>query len=436
MKNFKKAIVSLITMALLFGAVACKANTPETSLDPIAAATTIDLSSYSYDTVYGSQLLGYLDRQYYFNGREVSKAEANFYFIDAFSELSRYANYGYYPMTAEGFIDLSATISATEEVDYNTYADFFMDYAERMLESTLVINELAAQEGLTLSAETEEEIEATITSIEASSATPAGMTMDQYLQIYYGPNCTVDDFRQIIRDYKMADLYTAFYIDNYEFDDDEINIPNIRYVLISAPEGSDEETMTAAEEKANQILTRSTDLGQLEVQGALAYTNGDALESSVLGVERGQCVPAFEEWAYEEHEVGDIDLIYAPEYGYFVVGYVGETEISEASKENICVKALGDMVTEKIEAGEYSFYSNDPITPAQPVIVETDPVTGMIITPTVAPQGISGASTPVRVGVIALVIALVGGIAFFIYNRVSKAPATDSKDVDSESDDE
>lgn len=421
MKNIKKVFASLIAAALLFGFTACNKQSQPT-LDPVAAATSVDLSGVSYDTVYGSQLNGYLDRQYIFEGREIPKAQANFYFINAFSELSRYASYGYYPMTAEGYIDLSAAVVA-EDTEYSTYGDFFLAYAERMLESTLVMNELAAQEGLTLSAETEQEIEATIASVEASSAAPAGLTMDQYLQLYFGPSANVDAFRQIIHDDKMVDIYSQHFIDTYEFSADELNVPNIRYVLISAPEGSDEETMTAAEEKANQIFENSTDLEQLELQGALAYTNGDALESSVIAVERGKCVPDFEDWAYEDHEEGDIDIIYAPQYGYFVVGYVGETEIPEASKEEICVVALGDMVNEKIEAGEYSLYSNDPITPAQPVVVETDPVTGMIITSTPAPAGLSGISTPARVGIIVAVIALVGGIAFFIYNRVSGTPA-------------
>ena len=79
------------------------------------------------------------------------------------------------------------------------------------------------------------------------------------LQKYYGPSCNEAVFRDFIRRYKLADLYTAEYIENYEFTDEELYAPSVRYVLISAPESATEEEKAAAEAKANEILEASPD---------------------------------------------------------------------------------------------------------------------------------------------------------------------------------
>ena len=52
----------------------------------------------TFEEVYGNQLMGYLNHQYYFDGEPVSLQESNFYFINAFLELSSDANMGYYPV--------------------------------------------------------------------------------------------------------------------------------------------------------------------------------------------------------------------------------------------------------------------------------------------------------------------------------------------------
>ena len=436
MKKIKRILAAIIASAVLLSVGACsKDSKPAVITDAsgniIPPESTIDLSGYSFDTVYGSQLIGYLNRQYYFQGEAIPVAESNFYLIDAFIELSRYATYGYYPMTAEGYFDLSAPYSADGNSEFATCGDFFLNYAEKMLESTYVINSIARSEGVALTEDTMREIDATIASIEQSSAVPAGLTLDEYLQIYYGPSCTADAFHKIIENYKLADLYTEHYIDIYEFDD----VPSIRYVLISAPETAGDEAIAAAEETANDILADSPDLGQLEIQGALAYTNGVAMESDVIGVVPGKCVSAFEEWAYDEsREEGDIEVIYAPEYGYFVVGYEGMVEMPEQYKEDIVVKALGDMVTAEIDSGNYEFYTNDAYTPAQPVVVETDPVTGQIITPTGAASGMSpeSVSTLIRVLCTVLGIGVVGGIAYFVFGRKKSDDESEDEEKTSE----
>ena len=92
----------------------------------------------TFEEVYGNQLMGYLNHQYYFDGEPVSLQESNFYFINAFLELSSDANMGYYPVTPSGGIDLAAELEV-EIDDYDTYGDYFVKYAENALEMSLTL---------------------------------------------------------------------------------------------------------------------------------------------------------------------------------------------------------------------------------------------------------------------------------------------------------
>lgn len=418
MKLLKKLTISLIIGTLLMFS-ACSSNAPEAA--PVTSESTqIDLSGISFDTVYGSQLPGYLNRQYYFNGKAISKAESNFYFIEAFKDFNDMALYGYYPMTPEGYIDLSAAL-LTEDTPYATYGDFLTDYAERVMENTYIILSMAEEEGLTLSDETMAEIDLSIEQMNTGTAIPAGLTMNEYLSRFYGPDCTVEAFREIVTNFKLADLYTMNYIDNYDFSDESIDVPSVRYVLVSSPEGTSAEAMEEARTIAEGILEQATDLEQLEIAGALAYTNGEVQRSTVVAVERGNYDTEFlEVWAYDEsRETGDIEMIYSPEAGFLVVGYEGTTEASETTKQTIAMEALTEIINGKIDSTEYEFYSNDPVIPATPIVGETDPVTGLLITPTPAPNGLAGVSTPIRVTAVVFGIAILGGIAYFIYDKKS-----------------
>ncbi|MBQ7275446.1 MAG: hypothetical protein IJR15_08320 [Clostridiales bacterium] len=384
MNNYRFKLVSAVLSGALL-LTACTANTgvatnpSETAAsDALTQSSGPDMSDMSVETVYGSQLPQYLNHQYYFEGEAVSLTESNFYFVDTFTELTQYAGY-YYPATSDGYIDLSATIDATgmseEMSQYSTYGDFFVAYSEQMLESALIINKLAADEGLTLPEETLAEIDSILTNLETTSAQPSGLTLDEYLSIYYGEGTTAESFRQTIINYYMADLYTQEFVDNYEFDESEIMVPNVRYTLYSAPQGTAEEDIAAAEEAATALLESADgDVDTFTVEAALAYTNGDTIDYGDIAVPNdGSLDATFTEWAWDESRaVGDIDMIYSPNFGYFVLTYLGETEIDESSKSQIAVQAMSEQISDAINNGTYEFYTSDEYAPA-PTVAPMDP---------------------------------------------------------------
>lgn len=409
---------------------ACTSNTGEGTIpsDSVATATqtmgdlsytieTMDLSGQNISTVYGSQLSGYLNHQYYFEGEPVSLTESNFYFIDTFTDFTQYAGY-YYPATSEGFIDLAATIETTggdDEINqFTTYGDFYVSYAEEMLESALIINKLAAQDGVTLSSETQAEIDAVMANIETNGSVPAGITVDEYLSIYYGEGTTAESFRQTVERYYIADVYTQAWVDSYEYDDSEIMVPNIRYALFADTEGTPE-SLAAAQEAADSLMNECSSLDSFAVAGALAYTNGTCYQYGEIPTPNdGSIDPVFTEWAWDDsREEGDIEVIYSENFGYFVVGYVGLTEVDEASKTQIAVAALSHEISDAIDNNTYNFYTDTAFEPA-PTVPEIDygDMTLPTETTAVASEGQVGGMTGSKAfDVLLIVFAAIGGVA-------------------------
>jgi hypothetical protein len=403
MKNNRIRTISA-ALSCAFILAACTANdgvatTETTVFDPYATTqTTVDLSGESVETIYGNQLPNYLNHQYYFEGQPVPMTESNFYFIDTFSELTQYAGY-YYPATSEGFIDLSATIDSTglsgEISQYTTFGDFFVAYSEEMIESACIINKLAADEGLTLPDETMAQIDSMMEELN-SSAAAANLSTDEYLSIYYGEGANLEDFRTTVIDYYLADYYTQNFIENYELDPEEITVPNVRYTLFMVdPTTATDEDKAAAEAAATAMFEEAAgDVDAFTVSAALAYTNGEVADYGEIGVpDDGSIDEVFTQWAWDEsRQEGDLDMIYSENFGYFIVAYIGTTEIDQSAQDQLIVKKMSEMISDAINNNEYEFYTNDAYAAAptpvpaetlatdilgQPLPTETEPVSSV-----------------------------------------------------------
>ncbi len=410
----KKILTALLVAGMAFSAFGGIVNADTTVGDSAetseSSQETRDLSAYSFENVYGSQVYPFLEHQYTFQGQAIPVAESNFYFINAFFELTQYAYYGMYPQTSEGFIDLAAEYS--DPTKYATYGDFLISYAERTLESSLIICERARNENLLLSDETLASIDEMIGNLSAE-AQQANMTLDQYLQLYYGPSCSEAAYRDILKNYYLSDLYTSKYCDDH-ITDEMRYVPNIRYALFYAPqEGTESADLQSAEALANDLVNAANgDLDALKTLGDQSVTDGFCRESNDIAVSRGQTVSAFEAWAYGEgRQEGDIEVIYAPEYGYFVVGYLGMTEQDTQTLDTQIVAQLTDEISEEIESGMYQFETEQEFAPAVPVAggdsAITDPTGSTIETSTISPEsGKSGVAT-----ILIIIFAVIGGVA-------------------------
>jgi hypothetical protein len=290
------------------------AQDPVTSVEP-----------KTFEEVYGNQLMGYLNHQYYFDGEPVSLQESNFYFINAFLELSSDANMGYYPVTPSGGIDLAAELEV-EIDDYGTYGDYFVKYAENALEMSLTLCSYARANDISLSEDTKLAIDNMLDNIRYGSAANAGMSLDDYLQLYYGPGTDEATFRKILERYYLADAYSDKYCKEYPFSDDQIRTPYIRYALFYAPVSADQDTKDQAYQSAMDMKDSCNNLSELKSLAQSAYENGIVREqgdSAAFTSELSE-YPGLWDWTFEEErKEGDIEVIYEPSVGYYVIGYLG-----------------------------------------------------------------------------------------------------------------
>ena len=67
-----------------------------------------------------------------------------------------------------------------------------------------------------------------------------------------------------------------------------------------------------------------------------------------------------------------MDIIFAPEYGYFLVGYLGLQEQGKDSLDKIALNALSESILEEVNANTHDFHTDDVYLPAPAAPTPTD----------------------------------------------------------------
>ncbi|MBR3143323.1 MAG: hypothetical protein IKF09_09285 [Clostridiales bacterium] len=349
----------------------------ETTLpsDPTVTETSSDGPAYelpSFDEFYGPQIQNYLDHQYYFDGEAIPKFVWDFYVIDEFGKLSSSteAYYGYYPLTTLGYIDLAAECPLGS--DFATYGDFFVSKVEYSLESDLIKIARAKEENFVMSDEMNQSIDAIMEGI-SSDASSYNMSFDEYIQHYYGTSATEETFRQYIEDYYLlAYDYSRSYYDNYAAERKGNTVPYVRYALFYAPDTSDQAQKDMALECANALKDTSTSLDNFTELSEEAYGMGTVYDYGDIAVFKRDevpsefaVVPEFEEWAYgADRTENEIDIIYAPKYGYFVVGYLGSKEPDADEYQQMASLELENSVKDEINSDAHDLHTDDEYLPS------------------------------------------------------------------------
>ena len=403
MKNMRRQIAFILTAAFAVTMFAgCNKETlvEESTLpsDTTPTETSSDGPAYdfpSFDEFYGPQIQNYLDHQYYFDGEAVPKFVWDFYVIDEFGKLSSSteAYYGYYPLTTLGYIDLAAECPLGS--DFATYGDFFVSKVEYSLESDLIKIARAKEENFVMSDEMNQSIDAIMEGL-SSDASSYNMSFDEYIQHYYGSSATEETFRQYIEDYYLlAYDYSLSYNDNYAAERKGNTVPYVRYALFYAPDTSDQAQKDMALECANALKDTSTSLDNFTELAEEAYGMGTAYDYGDIAVFKRDevpsqfaVVPEFEEWAYgADRTENEIDIIYAPKYGYFVVGYLGLKEPDASEYQQMASLELENSVKDEINSDAHDLHTDDEYLPS-PAAPTATPV------PTAAPTTAQDSTLP------------------------------------------
>ncbi len=326
-----------------------------------------------------------------FDGEAIPTTITNFYFINAFSELSTYAQYGYYVATSMGKIDLSAECPLGS--DFATQGDLFVSKAEYDIEFDFIKVKRAKEEGIEIPDDIKQSIDEMMDSI-TSDAAAYGLTFEEYMAHFGGSGFDEAAYREIIDVFYLAQYYETVYCDKYAEERSDITVPNVRYALFYAPDTSDQAQKDMALECANALKDTSTSLDNFTELSEEAYGMGTAYDYGDIAVFKRDevpsefaVVPEFEEWAYgADRTEGEIDIVYAPKYGYFVVGYLGNQTPEASQFQEIASYVLKNSLNEEIESEIHDFHTDSEYAPS-PAGPTATPI------PTAAPTTAEGQST-------------------------------------------
>ena len=80
----------------------------------------------------------------------------------------------------------------------------------------------------------------------------------------------------------------------------------------------------------------------------LIRTASEVLDYGDILVTKGQLDKNFEDWAYDENRTdGELDIIYSPDFGYFVIGYIRTEKQISGLLTDIAMKELTNIALEE-----------------------------------------------------------------------------------------
>lgn len=157
----------------------------------------------------------------------------------------------------------------------------------------------------------------------------------------YYKDWLLDDSRQE-GDYTMTDGINGYYLVYFiSHDDNHYNTVNVRHILISPEDVSEDdyddtesyevaldEARSAALEKAEEVYDEwmAGDATE-ESFGELAdeYSDDTAEGGLYEQVYKYQMVPEFNDWCFDPvRQAGDTDIVYSEDYGYHIIYFIGE----------------------------------------------------------------------------------------------------------------
>ena len=317
---------------------------------------------------------------------EYTNAEYQYYYYSAL--LSFESNYqGYVSMffdvnrdLGDQELDTSLLSSVPESLGDGTGAtweDYFAALALENMREVTALYSAAVAAGYTLSDDDAATIEETITSLETAADTYGWRDGDAYASVIYGKGVDLDTVREQMERSSIASAYAQDMFDSFEYTPEQLadyydeyadvfDTLSFEYYLVSAEqvettEAVTDETMAAAEQQAEDILTAyesGTEAAALSFAEAIAEVMGDeAGEPYDYTLTQGYYVSTYlndniADWVLDSaREPGDTTIIENEGSGYYVVAFYGrsDNDVDTVSFRHILINA-----TDEDEDGEYS----------------------------------------------------------------------------------
>ena len=311
------------------------------------------LMKMTYEDNYDQAAINEMGKIVKIRDMQFTALDYNFYFANEYVQLMKMNLNGSYsiPMTQSGFLDMEGQLTEDMKIKDYMQKTIISDF-----QGEVYLLEYAQKNNLKLDDEVLEKIEQQFTDTK-TSAEEIGMTLDEYLQSYYGPTATQDGLREILQRYELVNLAMKHYCDNYKYAEGETMLPTVYHVLypsldMTTGEALSDEKKAEAKKKAEELKASATSLDDLKAKAEAGKAANEVAEAAEYTVSIGQMVEPFEEWCFADHQIGDMDVVETI-YGYHVMYFVGKKEADDEQKLQIARKAMNAEMNEAIEAGGY-----------------------------------------------------------------------------------
>ena len=264
-----------------------------------------------------------------------------YYWQQYYSFASTYSSYAAYLIDTTKPFDQQMCIFD----DTLTWQQYFLQGAVSTYKSVSALWQDARLSGFQLGEEDQDYLDGLSNTVTVSAASYGYESADAYLQTAYGPAATMTGYHDFVERYLTASAYlqalveaktyteadiSAYFDENADtyaassIEKSDVNMVNVRHILISVSDTSDETAMEEARTKADEILAEF-DAGDKTAEsfGELAkeYTddsNGD--EGGLYeNITPGQMVTEFNDWCFDEsRQPGDTGIV-ETSYGVHVM---------------------------------------------------------------------------------------------------------------------
>ncbi|MBO4927641.1 MAG: peptidylprolyl isomerase [Clostridiales bacterium] len=320
--------------------------------DPSNMSSTPSFMKMTYEDNYDQAAINEMNKIVSIHGMQFTALDYNFFFANEYAQVvSLYMQGTSVPVTGSGFLDMEGYL--TEDL---TVKKYLQDLVIADLQGEVFLLEYAQSKNLTLDESILNEIDKQFEDMEAS-AESYGLTMDEYMKSYYGPDATTEGMRAIMQRYELVNAAMNKYVEEYPFTEDEKMLPTVYHILyptidLSTRTSLSEDEIAAAKAKAEALKDSVTSLDDMKTKGSEAIASGDAAEAAQYTVQVGEMVPQFEEWCFAEHEVGDVGIVETM-FGYHVMYFVGKDPAAADQLEQLAYTKLQDDMDAAIASGDY-----------------------------------------------------------------------------------
>ena len=243
------------------------------------------------------------------------------------------------PQNEKGEPDLT-TLSGRTETE--TWADTLHALTMNLIQEGMILKARAITDQTKLG-------EAGITEIEnffqeiKNQAEQLGASDELILQAMYGELANVESLRAVIEDYFLWSEEAEVVKAEFTYSDDEVKtyydehqaelgdweLPVVRHILFETMEEITVEEDAAAKAAAEDTLAKIDAGEDMETLGNTLQSDGEALESAEYKVSKGEMVPEFEEWCFDNaRKIGDTGIV-KTDFGYHVMKLVSFSDQME-----------------------------------------------------------------------------------------------------------